>query len=156
MSTHGKSAYDSTTPTESALLAETAAEKPQASRLGGIDLIAAVLLAACGHLLIKYGLTRVPVLDHPSIAARVFADLLTPQVILGLAVYGFGTLLWIAVVSKRDISYLYPFTAVNYVLITLGGMWLFGETVSARRWLGISVVMLGVAALQIFSGRQKR
>jgi multidrug transporter EmrE-like cation transporter len=118
-------------------------------------LIASVLLAACGHLMIKHGLNTVPAFSQTSLAARILEYLLTPWVIAGLAVYGVGTLLWIVVASKRDISYLYPITALNYVLITVGGMWLFGEAVSARRWLGILVVMTGVAALQISGGERK-
>jgi len=122
----------------------------------GVDLICAVLLAACGHLLIKSGLNAAPVIGHTPLAERILAYLLMPRVILGLAVYGLGTLLWIAVVSKRDISYLYPITALNYVLITMGGTWLFGEPVSWRRWLGIAVVMTGVAVLQASGGGKKQ
>ena len=122
----------------------------------GVDLICAVLLAACGHLLIKSGLNAAPVIGHTPLVERILAYLLMPRVILGLAVYGLGTLLWIAVVSKRDISYLYPITALNYVLITMGGTWLFGEPVSWRRWLGIAVVMTGVAVLQASGGGKKQ
>jgi multidrug transporter EmrE-like cation transporter len=132
-----------------------AAEKTQADRRIGMDLIAAVLLAASGHLLIKYGLNSAVAPAGASLAGRILGYILMPRVAMGLAVYGVGTLLWIAAVSKRDISYLYPITALNYVLITLGGMWLFGEPVSLRRWLGILIVMAGVWVLQASSGARK-
>lgn len=133
-----------------------AARVASEARQVGIELTGAVLMAACGHLLIKYGLNTALAVTHTSVAVRILSYLLMPRVIFGLAVYGIGTLLWIAVVSKRDISYLYPITALNYVLITLGGMWLFGELVSWRRWMGIAVVITGVAVLQTSSGEKKQ
>ena len=121
-----------------------------------IALIAAVLLAACGHILIKHGLNTMPALAQASIAERLLAYLLTPLVIGGLAVYGTGTLLWIVAVAKRDISYLFPVTSLNYVVITLAGMWLFGEPVSFKRWIGILIVMLGVASLMRSSAVERK
>lgn len=113
-----------------------------------IALVAAVLLAACGHLLIKYGLKTSAGPRELTGLARIVALMFSARVLTGLAVYGVGTVLWVAVVAKRPISYLYPVTAMNYVLITLGGMWFFGEAVSAARWLGIAVVIFGVVLMQ--------
>jgi multidrug transporter EmrE-like cation transporter len=118
-------------------------------------LIVSVLLAACGHLLIKNGLNSVVLPAHAALLVKLQAYFLTTRVVAGLAIYGMGTMLWIVAVSKRDISYLYPFTSLNYVVITLGGMWLFGEPVSAGRWAGIMVVMLGVGMMHISTGGKK-
>ena len=122
----------------------------------GVALVLAVLLAACGHLLIKYGLNAaVRPAPDATLPVRVLGYLFAPGVLPGLAVYGIGTLLWIVIVSKRDISYLYPISSVNYVLLALGGMWLFHEPVSLARWMGIFVVMIGVAVLQMSGGKAK-
>lgn len=120
-----------------------------------IALVASVLLAACGHLLIKAGLNGVILPAGDSLLPKLLRYLLAPRVFFGLAVYGSGTLLWIVAVAKRDISYLFPVTAMNFVLISLGGMWFFGETVSTGRWIGILVVMLGVALMQASATGQK-
>ena len=115
----------------------------------GADLVLAtsVLLAAAGHLLIKHGLNAATPLSGVPIVSRLVAYLLMSSVIAGLAIYGSGTLLWIVAVTKRDISYLYPVTAVNYIIVTLGGLWMFGEPVSPGRWGGILTVVIGVAIL---------
>ncbi|MGC4053248.1 MAG: hypothetical protein QM757_28425 [Paludibaculum sp.] len=118
-------------------------------------LIVSVLLAACGHLLIKNGLNGVVLPAHAVLMMKLQAYFLAPKVVAGLAIYGMGTMLWIVAVSKRDISYLYPFTSLNYVVITLGGMWLFGEPVSTGRWAGIVVVMLGVGMMHVSTGGKK-
>jgi len=56
--------------------------------------------------------------------------------------------LWIKAVSSRNISFLYPLTALNYVIVSIGGKLFFNETISTGRWIGIAVVVLGVALLQ--------
>jgi drug/metabolite transporter (DMT)-like permease len=128
--------------------AKSAARRPaRPSRAIEIAVIAAVLLAACGHLLIKHGLNTTLISADSSIFWRLSSYLMAPLVFGGLLVYATGTLLWIAAVSKLDISYVYPVTALNYVVITLGGMWLLGESVSKGRWAGILIVILGVGLM---------
>ncbi len=107
-----------------------------------------VLLASCGHLLIKFGLMSVHSSDA-GLIARIFLYLAQPAVAGGLFIYGLGSLLWIYAVSQRSISFLYPLTALNYVIVTLGGGYLFAETIRPGRWLGIAVVVMGVALLQL-------
>lgn len=112
--------------------------------------LGAILLGSCGHLLIKAGVTAAA---HNAPAAgtlsRIIQYLLQPAAIGGLAVYGAGTLLWIYAVSQRNISFLYPLTALTYVIVALGGKFVFFEVISLGRWLGIVVVMLGVGLLQL-------
>jgi len=119
--------------------------------------LGAIILASCGHLLIKAGL-RSAVLTTPAggILARLVHYLLHPAVAAGLGIYGLGTIMWIYAVSRRSISFLYPLTALNYAIVTMGGKFLFGESISRGRWLGIAVVMLGVALMQLSMKEEKR
>ena len=118
--------------------------------------LGAILLGSFGHLLIKLGVSAA---THNggggSVIARIGHYFLQPAAVTGLAVYGGGTLLWIYAVSQRNISFLYPLTALTYVTVALGGKFIFGEAISAERWLGIGVVMTGVAMLQ-FSAKGDR
>jgi drug/metabolite transporter (DMT)-like permease len=79
-----------------------------------------------------------------SLGDRLSYHLHHPLLLLGLAAYAVGTLLWIFAVSRKEISFLYPLTAANYAVIAIGGQLLFHESVSALRWAGIAVVMIGV------------
>ncbi|HTC92412.1 MAG TPA: hypothetical protein VK699_03035 [Terriglobales bacterium] len=119
--------------------------------------LGAIILASCGHLLIKAGL-RSAVLTTPAggIFARLVHYLLHPAVAVGLGIYGLGTILWVYAVSRRSISFLYPLTALNYAIVTMGGKFLFGESITRGRWLGIAVVMLGVALMQLSMKEEKR
>lgn len=110
----------------------------------------AIILAACGHLLIKLGLIAAAQSASPATPMQsIFHYLLQPAVPVGLGIYGVGTLLWIRAVSRQNISFLYPLTALNYVIVSVGGKLFFHETLSAGRCIGIAVIVLGVALLQL-------
>jgi drug/metabolite transporter (DMT)-like permease len=118
--------------------------------------LGAILLASTGHLLIKLGLIIAGhTLSSASRVERIVQTLFQPGVIGGLAIYGIGTLLWISAVARRNISFLYPLTALNYVIVSVGGKLWFGENISSARWTGIAIVVLGVALLQFSSGEDQ-
>jgi len=119
-------------------------------QLAEMAVLGSVLLATTGHLMIKAGLivaARVITLQASTLS-RLVHYFSQPWVLLGLAIYGIGTALWVFAVSKRDISHVFPITALNYVLIILGGKFLFSEIIPLRRWLGVAVVIIGVAMMQ--------
>jgi len=51
---------------------------------------------------------------------------------------------WILAASKAQLSFLYPFMALSYVLVALFSLLLFKEDVGVLRWLGIIVICAGV------------
>jgi drug/metabolite transporter (DMT)-like permease len=131
-----------------------AVQAERAFQLADIAVLGAVLLAASGHLMIKAGLNgAIFAAAHATSVGRLVICLTQPLVVLGLAIYGLGTAMWIFAVSKRDISYVFPIAALNYVFVTVGGMVLFDESIPTKRWIGIAVVVLGVALMQS-AGRQ--
>src|SRR5215467_11003720 len=79
----------------------------------------AIALAACGHLLIKQGLSSAQSAAVATLADRISIYLFHSALPFGLAIYGVGTLLWIRAVASRNISFLYPLTALNYVIVTV-------------------------------------
>jgi len=124
--------------------------KTRAFQIADLSVLGSVLLAAVGHLMIKAGLNGAgsAAAIHTSIVERLGLYFSQPLVLLGLTIYGFGTALWVFAVSKRDISYVFPITALNYVLVTLGGKFLFAEVIPLKRWVGVAVVIIGVAFMQ--------
>jgi uncharacterized membrane protein len=133
---------------------QPAALQPAAKTLAPVGLswqwaaFGAIALAACGHLLIKAGLSSAA----QSAATATLADKISIYLFhsalpFGLAIYGIGTLLWIRAVASRNISFLYPLTALNYVIVTVGARIFFNERISLGRWTGIAIVVLGVAML---------
>jgi len=86
-----------------------------------------------------------------SIVGLIFKS---PWIILGLFFYAAGALAWIAVLARLDLSVAYPFLALNFVLVTLSGRFLLGETVPPLRWLGILVIIAGILLVAKSTGPQ--
>lgn len=55
-----------------------------------------------------------------------------------------AALAWIQAVSKTEISYIYPFMALSYLLVAVFSLWMFHENVTLLRMAGILVVCVGV------------
>ncbi len=51
---------------------------------------------------------------------------------------------WIIAVSRAELSRIYPFMALSYVLVALFSWLIFKEDVNALRWAGIVVICVGV------------
>jgi drug/metabolite transporter (DMT)-like permease len=106
---------------------------------------ASALFVVSGHVLIKAGLNHLTSLS-PTVgfASRMLHVLLQPGVCGGLAIYLLGTVCWMGAVSQKEISFLYPLTSVNYVLVAIASALFFQEVISFRRAAGILLIMLGV------------
>lgn len=116
----------------------------QASTFGLILL--SVTMSAVAQACFKFGMSaaasRPPATDN-ALAALVMT-LASPGVLGGLALYGLGTLLWLQVLSRTDLSQAYPFVGIGFVITALLGVFLFGEAVTALRAAGIALVIVGI------------
>ena len=75
------------------------------------------------------------------------AALMTPGVLLGLMLYGVGTLVWLTALSRVEVSQAYPFVGLGFVLTAIFGHFLFGDQVSLIRAAGIALVIAGIIVI---------
>jgi drug/metabolite transporter (DMT)-like permease len=107
-------------------------------------LAATILFASFGDISLSYGMKRV----GPISAARLtelFAAVLNPWVALGIVLLLGFLASYLSALSWSDLSYVLPATAFGYVLLALLSVWMLGEKVTVRRWIGILLVSFGVA-----------
>lgn len=119
-----------------------------------IAFTASTILVVCGHLLIKAGLNAA--ILHPtgaSASAKILHLTLQPQVIEGLLIYLLGTVCWMTAVAQKEISFLYPLTSVNYVMVVATSALFFHEAVSVRRAAGVAVIVIGMILMNRKSGK---
>jgi uncharacterized membrane protein len=101
-----------------------------------------------GHLTIKAGLNAASLSPvKTSILGHIVHLLLQPQILVGLAIYLFGTACWMIAVSQKEISFLYPLSSVNYVLVAIASSLLLSESISPRRAEGIFLIVVGMFLL---------
>jgi multidrug transporter EmrE-like cation transporter len=111
----------------------------------GLILIS-VGLSALAQISFKFGIAGA--WTHPvgagGVAAELTNSIFTPGVMLGLGLYGLGTLLWLTALSRVDVSQAYPFVGLGFVLTAILGYMCFGEPLTAERIAGIFVVIGGI------------
>lgn len=67
-----------------------------------------------------------------------------PLIWIALGLHGLSALLWLWVLQSMDISYAYPFLALNYLLVPLLAAVFLSEKIDRRRVLGIVIICAGV------------
>jgi len=105
-----------------------------------------VLLNAVAQLCLKAGTTALG-LSMPArgeIVHTLFRVALEPHIIGGLTCYVISVGVWIAALSRVEVSVAYPMLSIGYVVNALAAWYLFGETLSAQKMLGIVVIIVGV------------
>lgn len=108
-----------------------------------------------GHLLIKAGLNALlPSPAGTALVARVLHEVFQPQVFAGLLIYLLGTVCWMRAVSQKEISFLYPLSSVNYVLVAAISAVVFHEVINVRRTAGVMVIVLGMVLMIRRSGKK--
>ncbi|MHB1144121.1 MAG: EamA family transporter [Thiobacillus sp.] len=109
-----------------------------------ILILLSVGLSAIAQIAMKAGVSGVAPSASTSVLGSYLALLTAPRVLLGLACYGLGALIWLRVLSMMDVSQAYPFVAVGFVLTMALGFILLGETPHLTRMLGAGFILVGV------------
>jgi len=109
-------------------------------------LAVAILFAVVSQLLFKSGVGSVGqvVLTRNTLLVEIWKLATSPYIVVGMALYSIGFLAWLGAMSRFGLSYVYPFTGMNYVLVLLFSWIVFNEPLSPIRWLGVAVIILGV------------
>ena len=105
-----------------------------------------VLLNAAAQLLLKAGTNDVGRLEF-SLANVVPVGLklaFEPHIMGGLACYVVSVVVWIMGLSRVEVSIAYPMLSVGYILNAVAAWYLFGESMTAQKLVGIAFIVLGV------------
>jgi multidrug transporter EmrE-like cation transporter len=110
-------------------------------------IIASVLLNCLAQLFIRKGMLMVGEVTLTGIS-KFLLPMLTNVYLWGaMLCYAVSIFLWMAVLSKVDVSYAYPFLSIGYVVASVAGYYFFGENLSVIRIVGILVICLGVVLI---------
>lgn len=103
-----------------------------------------ILLAVVGQLLMKKGMFLFGTFPVSQLLYKIIPMFLNPYVFFGLACFGISAIFWLVVLSRLELSLVYPMVSVAYILVALASWFFFKENVTLVRWLGILVIVLGV------------
>lgn len=106
--------------------------------------LVAIMLLSAGQTSIKFGLNAIGGVSLSDGVVGFFKLFQTPWVVVGFALYGLSSILWLDVLSKLDFSLAFPMVGLTYVFTLLIGRFFFGETVGWERMLGVAFILGGI------------
>jgi multidrug transporter EmrE-like cation transporter len=105
-----------------------------------------VLLNASAQLLLKAGTNAV---GHFEFSAQNIVPIgmklaFEPHIAGGVACYVVSVVVWILGLSRVEVSIAYPMLSIGYVLNAVAAWYLFGESLTAQKLVGIAFIIMGV------------
>ncbi|WP_054692130.1 EamA family transporter [Syntrophomonas palmitatica] len=97
------------------------------------------IMMATGQILWKMGMNEREINNLFQLIQAFFS----PLVLAGLVVYVLTTFLWLYILSRAQLSYVYPIQSLVFVFVLLATM-VLGERIPINRWLGVVVICMGV------------
>lgn len=105
-----------------------------------------VCLSAGGLILFKMGAGDMSI----HVTSAIFSIQFSWKMILGIVCYGCSFILWLVVVSKMNLSIAMPLSVgIVNVLVLLGSLVFLGETVTVAQWIGVGIVVIGLAIINM-------
>ena len=113
-------------------------------------LLVGLVFEATGVVLLKKGINQIGEVQKivPAEVARIIkAGATNPTVLLGVFFEALFFACLLILMSKSDITFLWPLTALSFVMTTFAALIFLGEEVSPVRWAGVVFIMIGAALI---------
>ncbi|NOT83803.1 MAG: EamA family transporter [Methylococcaceae bacterium] len=114
--------------------------------MGYVYIFGTILFTVYGQLILKwrithYGQLPVDAWDKVYFLAKLLLD---PFLLSGFASTLIAAVFWIAAMTKFDISYAYPFMSLAFVLVLILSAWLFKESITVNKIIGMAFIVVGI------------
>lgn len=105
-----------------------------------------VVLTVYSQLIVKWRVSRAGALPVDLAKKAVFFTglLLDPWILTAVLGAFFAGLAWMAAMTQLELSYAYPFMSLAFVLVLVFSAFLFHETVTAPKVLGMLLIIAGI------------
>lgn len=105
-------------------------------------ILSSIIMGAIGQILLKLGANKI---DNLGLNVAGFISLVTNYYVMsGLVLFGTSFLLWIKVLTKNNLSYVYPMVSLSYIIIVVASKFLFNEQFTYNKIIGILAIIIGV------------
>jgi len=110
-----------------------------------ILILICVIIGVFGQLFMKRGMNSIGNIDlNELFSPRIFSIVFQRYVFLGIVLYILASIIWLAVLSKAELSFAYPLIGIGYIFTSVLAWLFFGEKLTLIRFLGILLICGGV------------
>jgi drug/metabolite transporter (DMT)-like permease len=113
-----------------------------------ILVLVAAMLGGAGHVMLAKGMKTVgDLVDAPAgrLGGMVRSVIGNPWVLLGVVFQASFFFMYLTLLSRAEVSWVLPLTAIDYIVVALLAQYLLAEAVTPIRWAGIGLIVGGVA-----------
>lgn len=112
-------------------------------------ILLSVCLGSFGQITLKIGANKIGQfnLAKETVLSDAAHILKTPEILMGLILFGASFLLWIKVLTRSELSLAYPMASLGYINVVAVSSWLFGESITQNKIVGILFIMIGIVIL---------
>ena len=130
-----------------------------------IILVIAFSFEAIGVITLKKGIDQIgprftgrkATTPLPQNVLKLIGDWFTNRhVLLGLLLETIFFILLQYLLGQRDVSFVWPLTALSFVMTTLAAQFILHERVDAVRWGGVALIVLGAAFISYSEHAKKK
>jgi uncharacterized membrane protein len=107
----------------------------------------AAALGGTGHVLLAKGMRPGgDMIEAPAhrLGGMVKRAATNPWILFGVVLQAVFFFMYLTLLSRADVSKILPMTAVDYIVVALLAQLMLAEAVSAVRWAGIGLIVVGV------------
>lgn len=112
------------------------------SPLAFARIAASLLCSIGGQLFIKFAM------NESEGSARRNGRFL-PVFIAGIAAMAAGFFLWLGLMSRFPLSFLYPFEGLDRIILAIGAWYFLKEKLTPALWLGVLLISVGVVLVSV-------
>lgn len=108
-------------------------------------ILASLFFITAGQLLQKLSADKAIVIPtHKGFFQQILSQFETWLAVISLVI---GTLLWLVVLYKMDVSKAFPFLSLGLVFVLLVSRFYLRETIRPLRWLGVGFIGIGIVIM---------
>ncbi|MBU5484836.1 EamA family transporter [Clostridium sp. MSJ-11] len=109
-------------------------------------LIINIFMLVCGQVLWKIGMSKI---DFQLSFKGIINTLFNPYIFSGGIIYVFATIIWLYLLSKDQLSRIYPLQSLCYIVGAFAGVIIFNESLTISRILGLLLIFVGAILVVI-------
>ncbi len=115
-----------------------------------VIILLGVIFAAVGQVSWKMGMNMIGPLNSVT-ASDLFSVLINTYIIAGLIMYGLSTVFWLIALSRMDLSFVYPFISLTYILVLSLSYLVLKESIGLNKIAGSVLIILGLILISKFN-----